>query len=108
MLFPTSTADFNTLRPCSVRLEQYGEYLLRYKDSRFGSYLRFRFFLFNVLIRRRVTAATRFYLSRNSNIAKIDLDELTKELETNPLVLLSIARAGNYLTGTKPFWDRKK
>ena len=52
-IFPRGLADWNEGRQRSVTLAEWGEHLLRYYDGRFGRYPRFRYLLFNQIMRSR-------------------------------------------------------
>jgi hypothetical protein len=43
-------------------------HLICYQDGRFGSNPRWRFFIFNILVRRKASAAARFYVSKASGL----------------------------------------
>jgi len=50
-LYPTGAADFNTPRLRKVDLRDYAHHMLRYHNGRFGRHSRWRFLVFNILIR---------------------------------------------------------
>ncbi|KAN0068982.1 hypothetical protein V8E54_013151 [Elaphomyces granulatus] len=52
-IFPRGIADWNEGRQRSVTLAEWGEHLLRYHDGRFGRHPRFRYLLFNQIMRSR-------------------------------------------------------
>ena len=52
-LYPTGQADFNTPRLRKVDLNDYAQHLMRFHDGRFGRHPRWRFFVFNILMRRK-------------------------------------------------------
>jgi hypothetical protein len=62
-LYPTGRADFNASRLRMVRLDDYARHLLCFHDGRFGRHPRWRFFVFNLLMRRRANSSARFYVT---------------------------------------------
>ena len=79
-LYPTGQADFNMPRIQNVALNDYARHLLCYQDGRFSRYPRWHFFVFNLLMRRKINAAARFYVSKASGLKDLDQEELTDAL----------------------------
>ena len=106
-LYPTSLADFNAPRMRKVALNDYARHLMCFHDGRFGQHPRWRFFVFNLLMRRRANSSARFYVSKASGFKDLTRDELTEALLTDDALLPQIVRQGSDLTGTRPFWRNK-
>jgi hypothetical protein len=53
-LYPTGQADFNAPRVRKVDLNDYARHLMCFLDGRFGRHPRWRFLVFNMLMRRKV------------------------------------------------------
>ena len=106
-LYPTGRADFNMPRIWKVALNDYAQHLLCYRDGRFGRHPRWRFFVFNLLMRRKANTAARFYVSKASGLRDLDREELADALQTDESLLPQIVRQGSSLTGTRPFWRNK-
>jgi len=49
-------------------------------DSRFGRHPRWRFLIFNILMRRKANSSARFYVSKASGFKDMSRDELTEAL----------------------------
>jgi hypothetical protein len=64
-LYPTSQANFNTTRLCKVDLNDYARHLMCFYDSRFGRHPRWRFLIFNILMRRKANSSARFTSRRH-------------------------------------------
>ena len=62
-----------------------------------------RFFVFNLLIRRKANTAARFYVSKASGLKDLDREELADTLQADKSLLPQIVRQGSSLTGTHPF-----
>ena len=110
-LFPLGKADFSIPRLRTVSLSDWAQHLMRYKDGRFGSHPRFRYMLFNQIMRQRVASSSRWFANKN-NGHSLTVDDLRQILEPdsedyNPL-LNNIFRQGNVIAGARPFWSTKR
>jgi hypothetical protein len=106
-LYPTGAADFNSPRLRRVDLGDYARHLLCFHDKRFGRHPRWRFLIFNILMRRKAAKAARFYVSKASGLKDIDREELTAVLQADSHLIDQVVRQGSELTGTRPFWRNK-
>ena len=57
-LYPTGQADFNAPRLRRVDLNDYARHLMCFSDGRFGRHPRWRFLVFNMLMRQKVGSLT--------------------------------------------------
>lgn len=103
-LFPRGVADWNEGRLRSVSLMEWGQHLLRYHDGRFGRHPRFRYLLFNQLMRARVRGSSTYYVNKDSELKDMPLDALIEALDKDDYLLNQIVRQGKQLPGTRPFW----
>jgi hypothetical protein len=106
-LYPTGQADFNTPRLRKVDLNDYARHLMRFHDGRFGRHPRWRFFVFNILMRRKANSSARFYVSKASGLKDLSRDELAEALLADEGLLPQIVRQGSDLTGTRPYWKNR-
>ena len=106
-LYPTGQADFNSPRVRKVDLSNYAGHLLRYSDGRFGQHPRWRFFIFNIIMRRKAFKSARFYVSKQTNLQEYTREELVDLLQSNNTLLPQIIRQGSELTGTRPYWKTR-
>src|ERR1700733_14674034 len=106
-LYPTGRADFNTPRLRKVDLNDYVQHLMRFHDGRFGRHPRWRFFVFNILMRRKANSSARFYVSKASGLKDMTRGELSGAPLADGGLLPFILRQGSQLTGTRPFWKNK-
>ena len=60
------TVDFGKLT-----LGQYAQHLIRFHDGRFGRHPRWRFFVFNMIMRERARGSARFYVSKSSDLKNL-------------------------------------
>merc|ERR1712093_593311 len=107
-LYPTGRADFNAARQRKVNLDDYARHLMCYHDGRFGRHPRWRFLIFNLMMRRRASNSAGFYVSKASGLKDLPREELTEALLTDESLLPQIVRQGSTLTGTRPFWRNKE
>jgi hypothetical protein len=91
-LYLTSWADFNASRLRTVRLDDYARHLLCFHDGRFGRHPRWRFFVFNLLMRQRANSSARFYVSKASGLKDLTRDELAEALLADDALLSQIVR----------------
>ena len=106
-LYPTGRADFNEGRIRNVSLGDYAYHLIRFHDGRFGEHPRWRFFVFNMIMREKTRAASRFYTSKSPELRNLSRDELVELLQTDSNILPNVVRQGSQLRGTRPFWRAK-
>jgi hypothetical protein len=102
-LYPTGKADFNNPRIRKVGLRDYAQHLIRYQDGRFGRHPRWRFLIFNMIMRQWVFSTARFYVARNAGLKDLTREELVTTLEEDKFLLSHIVRQANVLSGTRPF-----
>jgi hypothetical protein len=81
--------------------------MLRFHDGRFGRHPRFRFLLFNLLLREKAHGSARYFVKKNSFLADISLEDLEQQLYDNDAILNNVVRQGSGLSGTRPFWRTK-
>jgi hypothetical protein len=67
-LYLTGKADFNACRLRKVDLTDYARHLLCFRDGRFGHHPRWKFLVFNLLMRTRARGSARFYVSKTSGL----------------------------------------
>src|SRR5271170_5837397 len=107
-LYPTGLADFNAPRLRNVALNDYAQHLICFLDGRFGRHPRWRFLVFNMLMRRKVgspahnlfnmlmqrkaNSSARFYISKASGLKDLSRNELTEALLTDESLLPQIVR----------------
>jgi len=117
-LFPQGCADLHDRRPHGkVSPEQYFRHLLRWKDGRFATHPRFRYFALNSVMRWCAKTEARCFTSRNRQeggmrvrksflyaflIETGDLRELLHGDLNN--LALRVSRLGANLRGTRPYW----
>src|SRR6195952_3364640 len=106
-LYPTGQADFNTPRLRKVDLNDYARHLMCFHDGRFGQHPRWRFLIFNILMRRKANCSARFYVSKASHLKDMNREELAEALLEDEGLLPHIVRQGSQLSGTRPFWRNK-
>jgi ATP-dependent DNA helicase PIF1 len=81
--------------------------MLCWHDMRFARHARWRFFVFNLYMRRITRSMAQFYVSRTSGLTGLNREELTAALNTDAALLPQIVRQGARLPGTRPYWQNR-
>ena len=106
-LYPTGLADFNAPRLRKVDLNDYAQHLICFSDGRFGRHPRWRFLVFNILMRRKANGSARFYVSKASGLKDLTRDKLAEALLADEALLPLIVYQGSALNRTRLFWKNK-
>jgi len=112
-LFPTGEAEFVTPRLRHVSYADYIEHLMKYHDGRFARHPRFRYVVFNTLMRRQVNKKSTYFVNKLSSDDELDVSAIKAAFVTpnDPQaqkLLTSIVRYSASLRGTRPFWNGKR
>ena len=67
-LFPIGVADWHQGRIRSLDLQDWGQHMLKFHDGRFATHPRFRFLLFNLLIRQRARSSARYFVKSSEAV----------------------------------------
>ncbi|EKD12123.1 ATP-dependent DNA helicase PIF1 [Drepanopeziza brunnea f. sp. 'multigermtubi' MB_m1] len=102
-LFLTGASDFHTQRFRKVSIKDYAEHLMRYRDGRFATHSRFRFYLFNILMRLKVAKVSSYFVKSRKDIKDLSIDSLRDQLKEQPALLNQIVRCKQAIDGTRPF-----
>ena len=71
-LFPYGVAEFVTPRIRQVKYADYVEHLIKYHDGRFAHHPRFRYVVFNTLMRLQVNKKSTYFVNKmNTDIGKL-------------------------------------
>lgn len=71
ILFPTGAADFHMKRPTRVKASEYFTHLIRYRDGRFATDPRFRYFALNSIMRWEAKERSRIFASTRNGDPKM-------------------------------------
>ncbi|KID81516.1 ATP-dependent DNA helicase PIF1 [Metarhizium guizhouense ARSEF 977] len=85
-LFPYSIADWHQDRMRNVSLADSAEHFLKFQDGRFGAHPRFRFLVFNMLMRKKAQE-----VKKRPDLLGLSVDELKELLGEESTLLKSIA-----------------
>lgn len=110
-LFPTGIAMIMQPRLTKVEMHEYALHLLHYHDNRFGQHPRFRYYLYNILMRHHSqTTASVFVKKYIENNLPTTVSDLRQCLRDSPDSRLpkQIMRFGSALRGTRSFWNRRR
>jgi hypothetical protein len=107
-LYPTGRADPNTPRLREVSLRDYARHFLCWRDTRFARHARWRFFVFNIIMRQKSRTTANFYVSRRApHLKNLTREELGEALQADTSLLPQIVRHASALPGTRPFWQSR-
>jgi ATP-dependent DNA helicase PIF1 len=106
-LFPTGAADFSLRRDRKVHLHEWVRHLMRYRDSRFATHPRFRFFALNIIFRHRSMQHGKYLFSRNISHHNMTIGQLKHALSqhTGARLASDIVRCLKTVKATRPYWN---
>ena len=106
-LFPLGKADFKVPREKKLELYKWAKHLMRYKDSRFATHPRFRFFALNLIFRHRAMHRGRFLFTRDVGQRNMTIAQLRNALQGDNGAELAakIIRCVKTVRGTRPYWS---
>jgi hypothetical protein len=81
--------------------------MLKFHDGRFATHPRFRFLLFNFLMRQRARSSARYFVKSSEAVGQLSQEELQERLADGDGLLNSVVRQGSCLRGTRPYWRAK-
>ena len=105
-LFPLGVADYFTPRRQRLELYEWAKHLLRYRDDRFATHPRFRFFVLNLIFRHRAMSRGKFLFSRNVGGCNMTVGQLKLSLmaDNGNELTEKIIRCVKTVRGTRPYW----
>lgn len=112
-LFPFGKAEFVQSRVREIKYADYIEHLLKYQDGRFAQHSRFRYVVFNTMMRLHVLKKSTYFVNKAKTDIALDKEALESAF-VNPndpqakILLNSIVRYSASLRGTRPFWKGKR
>ncbi|XP_059070441.1 uncharacterized protein LOC131860092 [Cryptomeria japonica] len=110
-LFPTGIALPLEPRTKHVHLHEYALHLIRYFDQRFGQHVRFRYFIYNLIMRHHSQQSTTVFIRTNIEEAfPSNLQALREHLQNTPDDQLpkQLLRFGATLRGTRAYWNKSR
>ncbi|KAJ9492798.1 hypothetical protein VN97_g425 [Penicillium thymicola] len=75
-LFPYGGAEFTNPRQRSVSYKDYVRHLIKHESARFAQHPRFRFVVFNTIMRHQAAKSAGFYVRRQADRPDITIEEL--------------------------------
>lgn len=107
-LFPRGTGDWHEPRVRTVTFREYVSHLMRYSDQRFATHPRFRYVLFNRIMRDIAHQRSNFYIKSNRDVTELSMEQLEQALQpdTEDSLLDAFIRAGRTLPGTRSLWKK--
>ena len=106
-LFPFGKGDINEQREIAINIETWARHLLRFKDGRFGRHPRWRYVVFNTIMRQKASKQASWACKKADELSLDELRQLLRDGEEHQLVG-RITRSARLLKGTRPFWGTKR
>ncbi|EED13560.1 hypothetical protein TSTA_098170 [Talaromyces stipitatus ATCC 10500] len=111
-LFPRGEAEFILPRQRSVRFDDYVKHLMKFDDGRFARHPRFRYVVFNTMMRQQANKKAGFFVKqRIAGGQEVTAEQLRAAFEEDTpegeALVNSISRRSGMLRGTRPFWTNK-
>ena len=106
VLFPYGLADISAGRADSkVKLADWAEHLLWYKDGRFAAHPYWKFVVMNRIMREQAKGQASFFVGRRLGASVPSVGELKRRVQNNDTSILRtcVAYAAN-VRGTNPYW----
>ena len=108
-LFPTGSSMINQPRLRDVEMHELALHLMRYHDNRFAQHPRFRYFLYNLIMRHRSQSTASVFVKKsiedNLPATAADLRQHLLDLQHSALPD-QIMRFGSSLRGTQSYWNK--
>jgi hypothetical protein len=108
-LYPQGRAEFVDNRMREATYPEYVRHLLLYKDGRFAQHPRWRYVVFNTMMRTKVNEKAGFFVNRLHPEGKdLTVDDLRQafqdQTDDSEQLINSITRYAGKLRGTRPYW----
>eukprot|EP01018_Ginkgo_biloba_P035772 Gb_33711 [translate_table: standard] len=108
-LFPTGEGKWLQPRSMKIRLHEYAEHLMKYRDHRFATHPRFRYFIMNMIMRHRSQATGAVFVKKNAEESlPLIIHELRTQLETllDARLAKKVMKFATTLRGTCAYWSK--
>ncbi|KAE8739288.1 hypothetical protein FOCC_FOCC015211 [Frankliniella occidentalis] len=106
-LFCFGTCDYSMPKKKKVLLSEYIRHLMLYKDGRFSSDERFRYFIMNSEMRWNALNIGNVYVKKNSIFSKMTVLQLKEYFKEHPSVVNQIMHFGSRLRTSKSYWNSR-
>ena len=106
-LYPSVAGEFVRPRLREVDLLAYARHIICYKDGRFARHPRFRFAVFNSLLRRQMAARAGFYVKARGGTGDISVGEIREQFDGpdgGRSLINSIIQFTSNVKGSRAFW----
>jgi hypothetical protein len=114
-LYHRGQAEYTLPRERTVAFPEYVKHLIKYKDGRFARHPRFRYVVFNTIMRRQVNTRAGFFVRNRDDeepTSTMSIDDFRTAFEDDSAeseaLINSITRFSGSLRGTRPFWGGKR
>ncbi|KAK3910038.1 ATP-dependent DNA helicase [Frankliniella fusca] len=106
-LFAYGKADYTMPRPHKVKLSEYIQHLMLYKDGRFSKDERFRYFMMNSEMSWNSLNLGNVCVRKNSIFSKMTILQMKDYFKRNPWITNQIMHFGSRIRTTKSYWNSR-
>ncbi|KAE8740614.1 hypothetical protein FOCC_FOCC013872 [Frankliniella occidentalis] len=106
-LFPYGTCDYSNRSGNIISLEKYVQHLMLYKDGRFATDPRFRFFMLNSMMRWQALRLGNIFVKQSSFFNKMTICQLKEYLQKHPGHVKDILFYSRRIRSTKAYWKSR-
>jgi helitron helicase-like protein/uncharacterized protein DUF6570/PIF1-like helicase len=111
-LFPKGSAEYVLPRERKVEYAEYVRHLIKHESGRFARHPRFRYVVFNTIMRRQVSNTAGFFVKSRPGQPNPTADELREAFQNNDpeaaSLLRSITSMSGSLRGTRSYWGGRR
>ena len=110
-LFPTGTRMLLQPHIHEVGRHEYALHLIHYHDKIFGQHPRFRYYIYNLIMRHQSNTNASFFVKKNlEDTLPPTVLELINQLQDMPNEKIGerVARFGSSLRGTCSYWNKSR
>jgi hypothetical protein len=107
-LYPTGAAEFVAPRMREVSFASYAKLMMCYQDGRFARHPRFRYAVFNTLLRKQSTEKAGFFVKRHSDGEDMTADDIQAAFDGEDggqQLVDSVVRWSASVRGTRAYWN---
>ncbi|CAH3141297.1 unnamed protein product [Porites lobata] len=108
-LFPYGKGDFHINRPVTYpSLHDWAEHLLWYQDGRFARHKVWKFFVHNMIMRKRALKQSRFFVDQQLGDPHITVADLQERLARGDTFTDKFLYFGANLRGIAQYWQQRR
>lgn len=111
-LFPKGSAEYVLPRERKVEYAEYIRHLIKHESGRFARHPRFRYVVFNTIMRRQASNSSGFFVRQRPGLRNPTADELREAFQNNDpeaeSLIHSITAISTSIRGTRSYWGARR